>query len=177
MELKCELCIPTGMSEIPKKTLSIVFNKGTTKTARPTAEQFLQDEKPESVQKVVLEEVLEDIPWLQVGLVVRVQNRALADGKYHGKTGIVRRIVENFGAEIHVEGGDILRLDQDDCTVMLPPLGQDGLVVLGEYKDMRVKIIRVEKDVEVELCEGRKSGHRVILPISHVCKHIAINNI
>ncbi|PJF19343.1 hypothetical protein PSACC_00869 [Paramicrosporidium saccamoebae] len=164
------------MSEVPRKTLSIAFNKGTTKTARPTAEQFLQDEKPEPVHKVVSEEELEDIPWLQVGLVVRIENRKLADGKYHGKTGIIRRIIEQFGAEVHVEGGDILQLDQDDCSAMLPPIGQDGLVVLGEYKDTRVKVIRVEKDVEVELCEGRKSGHMVILPTLHVCKHIAIKS-
>ena len=117
----------------------------------------------------------EEDAWLQAGLVVTVTNSELGDGRYHRRTGIVRRVIDEYGGEVHV-GADILKLDQDDLQTV-PPLPMScGIAVRGEYKDLRVKVVRMAGgDVEVEIDEGRRAGHHVLLPASHVCQHIAID--
>lgn len=116
--------------------------------------------------------------WLMVGLVIRVQNAIVGEGRYRGKIGLVQQIIDTFGAQVcMVDSGDILKLDQDDCMTVLPSENFPLLIVRGEYRGTRAKLIRTNldsKEAEVELEEGPKLGHSLIIPQSHLCKHIAI---
>lgn len=121
-----------------------------------------------------------DEAWLQAGLVVRVRNAELGDGAYWQRIGIVRRVVDVFGGEVHMvegggEGGDVVRLDQDECETVVPPVGESVLVVRGLYKDLRARVVRAGAEVEVELEEGARRGHRLLLPASLLCRHIAVS--
>lgn len=165
-----------------RPALSISF-KNVPKTSRPTAEMFLGGEEKarqvveDKVKDSSEEEEEEEEAWLQAGLVVSIKNTGLANGQYYGKTGIIKRVIEEYGGEIHVAGGDIIKLDQAECSTVLPAVQSDGLVVRGQYRSRRVKVIAIgEKDVEVELVEGSKSGHRIILLTSYICRHIAIDS-
>lgn len=119
----------------------------------------------------------EEEAWLQVGLVVQVQETTLSAGMYSGMAGIVKTLVGpgGYGADVQVANGDVLRLDQDDLRPAVPSPGEFGLVIRGNYGDTKVRVVSLDKDgVEVELEEGRRTGHRLLLPASHVSRHIAI---
>lgn len=124
-------------------------------------------------------EAEEEEAWLQVGLVVQIQEMTLSHGLYNGMTGIIKAVVGpgGYGAEVQVTNGDILRLDQDNIKPLLPSPGDFGLMVRGTYKDTKVRVIAMGKDdVEVELEEGRRAGHRLLLPPGYVSRHIAIKS-
>lgn len=128
-------------------------------------------------QGAARDETAEDEAWPQVGLVVRVREATLSSGLYDGMAGIVKAVVGSggYGADIQTANGDILRLDQDNLQTMVPSPGDLGLIVRGPYRDTKVRIVSLGKDdVEVELEEGRRAGHRLLLPASHVSRHIAI---
>ena len=64
--------------------------------------------------------------WLYRDIIVRIINKKLADGKYFKRKAIVDRVIDNYMAEVEVldsgrdtnDGGDILRLDQDDLETV-----------------------------------------------------------
>lgn len=107
---------------------------------------------------------------------MRILNRSLHDGAYHHQIGIVKRIVETYGGEIHLENGDVILLDQEECETVVPAVGQSGMCVRGRWREEgRVRVVSGGREVEVELEEGPRAGHRLLLPLSSVCRHIAIN--
>lgn len=119
----------------------------------------------------------EEEAWAQVGLVIRIQELTLSNGLYNGMTGIIKSVVGpgNYGADVQVTNGDILRLDQDNMRTVLPSPGDFGLIVRGAYRDTKVRVISLGKeDIEVELEEGRRTGHRLLIPSDYVSRHIAI---
>lgn len=119
------------------------------------------------------------IPWLQVGLVVRILESNLFGGLYYGRTAIVKRVIHDYGGELQVDNGDLIILDQDDCTTIVPTRDECGLLLDGEYAGVKARItLSASKgdEVEVELEEGSRAGLRLLIPSSCISKHIAINN-
>ena len=165
------------MENKPKVSLSF---KSKPPTRPTTVDLFPTKEEQKDTIPIddgTVEKVSDDEPWLQAGLVVSILDDTLAEGRYHRKTGIIRRVIDKFGGEVHV-GNDILKLDQDDLQTVIPGPSEYALVIAGQYQDLRVKIIRMSQsgwEVEVEIDEGPETGHSVLLPLSHVCKHIAVS--
>jgi hypothetical protein len=161
----------------PKVSLSF---KSRSVTRPATVDLFPSKEEQDDISPMDdgnTEKVPDDEPWLQAGLVVCILNDTLAEGRYYRRTGIVRRVIDTFGGEVHV-GNDILKLDQDDLQTVIPEPSEYALVITGQYQDLRVKIIgksQSGREVEVEIDEGPKTGHYVLLPLSNVCKHIAVS--
>ena len=140
----------------------------------PTHEETLTPTPGPSVSSAVEEEGA----WLLPGLVVRLLNHSLNNGAFFHQVGIVRRTVDVFGGEVHMETGDVIVVDQEECEPVLPAVGQCGICVRGKWVDegkVRVVAMGKEGEVEVELEEGKRAGHRLLLSSLHVGRHIAIN--
>lgn len=120
------------------------------------------------------EDVDDDEPWLQKGLLVTIRNTSLRSGVYTDRQAVVERLHQEYGAEVQVLGkGDVLLLDQDELLTVLPAPGEEAIIVRGPHRGSRVRLIVVERfkdEVEVEILDQRRSNHRLLLPSSYVCK-------
>ena len=72
---------------------------------------------PSSIEIPLTEEDDEhEIPWIRKGLLIRVGNGELGNGKYKTLLAIIDEVINDFGAQVTVlKSGDQLLLDQDDC--------------------------------------------------------------
>lgn len=74
-------------------------------------------------------------PWLAAGLVVKVMNKELANGKYHRKKGLVEKVHDQYTADIRMsESKDLIRLDQEMMETVIPNVGKRIRVVKGTHK-------------------------------------------
>jgi DNA/RNA-binding protein KIN17 len=94
--------------------------------------------------------------WLYKNIVVRVISKKLADGKYFRRKAVVDRLVDKYTAEVEVmdsgpdtnDGGDVLRLDQDDLETVIPKKddrNQKVRILNGKYRGCKAKINYVDK--------------------------------
>jgi DNA/RNA-binding protein KIN17 len=61
-------------------------------------------------------EELNEVAWIQKGLLVRIGNEEIGEGKYFRMLAVIDQVIQDFGAQVTVlKSGDQLLLDQEDC--------------------------------------------------------------
>jgi DNA/RNA-binding protein KIN17 len=92
--------------------------------------------------------------WLYRNIVVRIVSKSLADGKYFRQKAIVKKVIDKYMAEVEVlnsgpdrcDGGDILRLDQDDLETVIPKeAGNKVRVLNGKYRREKAQVEALDK--------------------------------
>ncbi|CAM6031621.1 unnamed protein product [Sphagnum compactum] len=133
-----------------------------------------EDVKPQE-QKIptpIHEEEPAEEPWLFVGLQVRIKNYELSGGRYGGRMGVVRKVVDTWAGEIQLlDSKDVILVDQQDCSTVVYV---DATVrILGTGHASRLaKVLRIlssgtsskPEDVELELPQGSSDQQYLILP-------------
>ena len=57
-----------------------------------------------------------EIAWIRKGLLVKIGNESIGNGKYFDLLAVIDEVIDEFGAQVTVlKNGDQLLLDQDDC--------------------------------------------------------------
>jgi DNA/RNA-binding protein KIN17 len=92
--------------------------------------------------------------WICPGILVRIVSKKLSGGKYFKRKGVVDRVLDKFTAEIEVldsghderDGGDVLRLDQDDLETVVPKEGKAVRIVNGRESGKRAKVVSLDKE-------------------------------
>ena len=106
-----------------------------------------KDRNPEDFQK-------KDY-WLYRDIIVRIINKKLSGGKYYKRKAIVDKVIDRYEAKVEVlessrkakDGGDILRLDQDDLETVIPKeLGEKVRVLVGKHRGKKARVIRLTKE-------------------------------
>ena len=87
---------------------------------------------------------------------MRIISRKLADGKYYKRKAVVHRVIDKYAAEVEVldtnsktqDGGDVLRLDQDDLESVIPKkVDQDKVRLLnGKYRGEKARAVQLDKE-------------------------------
>jgi DNA/RNA-binding protein KIN17 len=96
--------------------------------------------------------------WLHRNIIVRVVSKKLADGKYFKRKAIVDRVIDKYTAEVEVldsdpdtrDGGDILRLDQDDLETVIPKEGKQVRILNGRERGQKATVTALDK----KRCKG-----------------------
>lgn len=58
----------------------------------------------------------DEIAWIRRGLLIKIGNESIGNGKYFGLLAVIDEVIDEFGAQVTVlKSGDQLLLDQDDC--------------------------------------------------------------
>lgn len=92
--------------------------------------------------------------WIRSDILVRIIAKKLAGGKYFKRKGVIDRVLEDkFTAEVEVldsgpderDGGDILRLDQDDLETVIPKEGKTVRIVNGRGRGKLAKVVELDK--------------------------------
>lgn len=61
-------------------------------------------------------ETEDEVAWIRKGLLIKIGNDSLGDGKYFNLLAVIDEVIDDFGAQVTVlKSGDQLLLDQDDC--------------------------------------------------------------
>ena len=92
--------------------------------------------------------------WLYRDIVVRIISKKLSNGDYYKRKAIVDKVIDKYEAEVEVlessrkakDGGDILRIDQDDLETVIPKeLGEKVRIVNGRYRGKKARVERLDK--------------------------------
>ena len=92
--------------------------------------------------------------WLHRNIIVRVISKKLAGGRYFKRKAIVNKVIDKYVAEVEVldtsvnarDGGDVLRLDQDDLETVIPKeTGKRVRILNGRYRGEKAKVIALDK--------------------------------
>ncbi|KAL4099238.1 hypothetical protein PRIC1_007044 [Phytophthora ramorum] len=85
--------------------------------------------------------------WVATGIVVKVTNKKVGDGRYYKCKGAVKDVEDKFCATVELlDSGDVLRLDQDDLETVIPKPGRKVKIVNGLGRGCTAKLL----DISVE---------------------------
>ncbi len=56
--------------------------------------------------------------WLHAGILVRITNESLESGKFFQPRGLVRKVVDDFLAEIELDDGALVMIDQQELETI-----------------------------------------------------------
>lgn len=109
--------------------------------------------------------------WLFVGLIVKVLNKSLGDGKYYKKKGKIKKITDTYLADVvMLDSSDLIKIDQEELETVIPAIDKEILIVKGKYRGQTGVLTALNVDafsVSVKLAKGE---HVANLPYEHVCK-------
>lgn len=104
--------------------------------------------------------------WLHRDIVVRIISQKLAGGEYYKRKAVVDRVIDRYEAEVEVlessrkagDGGDVLRLDQDDLETVVPKEpGEKVRILNGRHRGSKARVVSLDKReyrAELRLAEG-----------------------
>ena len=93
--------------------------------------------------------------WLRRDILVRIISKKLAGGKYFKRKAVVDRVLDDkFTAEVEVldsgpderDGGDVLRLDQDDLETVVPKVDKSVRILNGPGRGKKAKVVSLDSD-------------------------------
>mmetsp|Transcript_7481 Transcript_7481/g.12688 ORF Transcript_7481/g.12688 Transcript_7481/m.12688 type:complete len:412 (+) Transcript_7481:66-1301(+) len=117
--------------------------------------------------------------WLVPGIVVKVMNKDLRDGKFYKQKGTVLKVFERYTAHVRLQSsgdelGPLLKLDQDDLETVIPTVGGRVMIVNGAYRGETARLTSLDIDafcVAVRIEGGPYHGHAVNkIDYEDVCK-------
>lgn len=113
--------------------------------------------------------------WLMDGIVVKVINKHVGEGKYYKKKGVIVKVHDLFVAEVRMlDSGHVLKIDQADLETVIPAIGNAVLVVNGPYKGETATMLALDEKrfcVSVRLETGASAGKEISrVPLEDVSK-------
>eukprot|EP01137_Pigoraptor_chileana_P025141 Opistho-2@94169 len=108
--------------------------------------------------------------WLAEGIVVKVLNKKLGDGRYYKAKGVVDKVIDRYVAEISmIESGDRLKLDQEHLETVLPAIGGSVLLVNGPHRGSKGRLESINVDA---FSASVKLADRTVndVPYEDICK-------
>jgi DNA/RNA-binding protein KIN17 len=100
--------------------------------------------------------------WLHTGIVVKVMNKKVGGGKYYKQKAVVRRVIEDYVAEVKMlDCNDKLRVDQDQLETVIPAVGKTVLIVNGACRGCEAELQQLNVDnfcATVKVLTGKHRG-------------------
>ena len=100
--------------------------------------------------------------WLRRDILVRITSKKLTGGKYFKRKAVVDRVLDDkFTAEVEVldsgpherDGGDVLRLDQDDLETVVPKVGKWVRILNGPGRSKKARVVSLNADRQLAVLE------------------------
>ena len=108
--------------------------------------------------------------WIRKGILVKVLNKKVGDGRFYKKKGEIVRIIDDFIADVKMEGATI-RLDQDDLETVIPKVGGKVLLLNGKGRGLVGQVAQLNPDdysVDIDV-----SGEIIIGVLYEYCSKVA----
>lgn len=111
--------------------------------------------------------------WLHPNIVVKILNKQVGGGQYYGQKGVIKAVHETYTAEIRLDSGTVLKIDQDDLETVLPALGANVVIVNGAYRGETATLKSIDKEnfcANVSILAGPARGRIVSKAYEDICK-------
>jgi DNA/RNA-binding protein KIN17 len=104
--------------------------------------------------------------WICRDILVRIISQTLANGKYYNRKAVLENVLEDkFTADVVVldsgpterDGGDVIRLDQDDLESVVPKEGKRVRILNGFGRGMKATVVSLDRNkckAKIELEDG-----------------------
>ena len=91
--------------------------------------------------------------WIRRNIVVRIISKNLSGGKYYKRKGDIIRVIDRYMAEVEIldtapdvkDGGDLIRIDQDDLETVVPKEGKECRILNGRGRGKRAEVVSLDK--------------------------------
>ncbi|KAF4316756.1 hypothetical protein BBO99_00007330 [Phytophthora kernoviae] len=85
--------------------------------------------------------------WIATGIVVKVVNKKVGDGRYYKSKGVIKDVEDKYCATVELlESGDVLKLDQDDLETVIPKPGRKVKIVNGIGRGSIAKLLDISME-------------------------------
>lgn len=119
---------------------------------------------------------IEATSWICVGIIVKVLDKQIGEGKYYKKKGKVSSLASEYVAIIDMlESGDQLQLDQDDLQTVLPAIGKTVMILKGHYRGQLASLLAIDQAnfrASVTILKGNRDAGCMLdrLDYEHISK-------
>jgi DNA/RNA-binding protein KIN17 len=100
--------------------------------------------------------------WLTEGIVVKVMNKKVGDGKFYKEKGVVSRVIDRYVGEVRLDNsGTKIRLDQEDLETVVPKVGRTGLILNGRCRGSEVEVMQIHENdfcCDVKVISSKNNG-------------------
>lgn len=137
-------CVPSSSYPSRQTSAQSMIPQSTATSSRSgpksAMEQIMfEEEKKKQVAKDKSEKKERTDNWLQPGIVVKIMNKKVGDGKYYKKKGVIISVIDKYVGELSVlDCNAILKLDQEHLETVIPKV-RAGLSFVDKDVDRRVR--------------------------------------
>lgn len=100
--------------------------------------------------------------WLQKGIIVKIINKQLGNGKYYKQKGVVEEVLGGGVALIKmIDMNDKLKMDQSQLETVIPNIGGKIMIVNGMYQGstgILTAINEAKYSVQIKITSGDNEG-------------------
>ncbi len=102
----------------------------------------------------------DDDRWLLPGIVVKVLNKRVGEGRYYKAKGVVTEVQgDGFVAVVKlIDGGGVLKVDQADLQTVVPSQGGAVLIVHGRWRGERGVLLDIREEKFVASLQLARNG-------------------
>eukprot|EP01035_Chromulina_nebulosa_P017034 gene17034-22542_t len=84
--------------------------------------------------------------WIQSNIYVKIMNKKLQNGKYYGQKGVIIKVIDKYIADVELNDGSIVRLDQADLETVIPKVGGNVLLLNGAGRGYQATVQKINVD-------------------------------
>jgi len=114
--------------------------------------------------------------WIHPGIVVKVMNKHVGDGKYYQQKGAIEEVIDRYVAVVKmIDAPAKLKLDQQDLETVIPAIGGTVLIVNGAYRGETAKLLSLDIDnfsANIQIDKGLKRGVNLTKQYEDICKRV-----
>ena len=150
------------------------FGSNLDRIIKQTDNNYLTQETEElnhenSMNKIEIQALNEDDPWVYPNLIVRIKDKDLKNGEFFNKKAKIIHIIDEFVAEIEViDNNAKMKIDQLLLEPVIPAINSNILILCGENRWKKGKLLEInlkEKFVTVEY-----NNKQFYIEIKGICK-------
>jgi len=153
-----------GEQAVSAPSSSASSDIGTSSRPQSALESLMQEEERRKSQQLLAEDRSNRKDyWLHAGIVVKVMNKTVGDGRFYKEKGVVVGVIDKYIGEVRVSGKR-LRLDQEDLETVIPKAGGAVLIVNGRGRGYRAVVLRLNEsdyNCDIRIEDGPHAGREV----------------
>ncbi|CAI5438032.1 unnamed protein product [Caenorhabditis angaria] len=110
--------------------------------------------------------------WLHEGIIVKIVTKSLGSDYYKAK-GVVKKLVDDYTAQIKLDDGTVVKLDQNHVETVIPSIGRQMLIVNGAYRGSQAILESIDEKnfcLNLKISSGLTKGREVRVPYEDASK-------
>lgn len=161
---------PSGSSGSSNRKRSRSRSPGPSKSSKSSKKSAL-DEIKEMEERKKERKNRKDY-WMTEGIVVKVITKSLGSDYYKAK-GVVKKMVDDYTAQVKLEDGTVVKLDQEHVETVIPSVGRQMLVVNGAYRGAETTLESIDEkrfSLRLKIAAGPTRGRVIDVPYEDASK-------